>query len=122
MDGGQYKLCGDQRIPNQGNTEGGGGGGSLFSSRTPNRGVVPRSGIFGASPLLFRSLLLLWEMGGPEKALQKEELFESSVIQKRLFNAAAYSRSHRVRENRHGESPDLPHIINGERSSVAGHG
>lgn len=27
-----------------------------------------------------------WEVGGPEKASQKGELFESSVIQKRPFN------------------------------------
>lgn len=31
-----------------------------------------------------------WEVGGPEKFLQKGELFQDSVIQKRPFNARTW--------------------------------
>ena len=38
----------------------------------------------------------------------------------RVLKAAAYSRSHRVTENRHGELCQIsPHIITGERCDVA---
>lgn len=37
-----------------------------------------------------------WEVGGPEKASQKGELFESSVIQKRPFNVRTWGAEENV--------------------------
>ena len=37
-----------------------------------------------------------WEVGGPEKASQKGELFESSVIQKRPFNVRTWGAEQNV--------------------------
>lgn len=41
-----------------------------------------------------------WEVGGPEKASQKGELFESSVIQKRPFNVRTWGSRRKCRWHR----------------------
>lgn len=41
-----------------------------------------------------------WEVGGPEKASQKGELFESSVIQKRPFNVRTRGARRKCRRHR----------------------
>ncbi|KAI4806812.1 hypothetical protein KUCAC02_017610, partial [Chaenocephalus aceratus] len=91
MDGGQYKLCGDQRIPNQGEQRGRRGRGRTFILQDTDlcgaeKAVqCPALGFWEPVPIV-QIPPPAWEVGGPEKASQKGELFESSVIQKRPFN------------------------------------
>lgn len=69
-------------------------GGDLWT----NGGAVPSSGIvfFWEPGPIVQIPPPAWEVGGPEKASQKGELFESSVIQKRPFNARTWGAEENV--------------------------